>query len=492
MAIKQITLMQRVSSGNKKFEVSGDIIVPDIKPDIVSITTTNANTYIYKEEISTGKIRVDGNIDAYIIYISDSGETRSIQTTLDFVETINDEKAEENKRLLTGVKLEFLEAKVLNERKINITASLNIDYQIMEKENLSINMDFEEIGNVQRLTEKTKLACLIGENKVRTSVKEDLKLDGDEDAGEILKVDLKIENSDVKTSYNKVLAKAEAKVQIIYLTEDGKIKKIESSIPIMSFIEITNIEEKHNCEVNYRVRNMLVKINNKEMHSINFQTEFEVYCVATQNEEILLTKDMYSMNKELDLESGKMTIFKENSIEEKSIKISEKIMLENPDKIYDVQTNPKITNSTQNGEMINYEGEVEVAVYYTAVHSNNLNIKQVKIPFIKSTTNTITTSDLTVINSRFSVTGEDVNVEFEIVVKNNSLTTSEITYISNVTVKEDAKESDYNMFVYFVKGGDTIWKIAKKFKVDMQGIIELNHLENPDKINVGDRLYIIK
>ena len=97
MAIKQMTLMQRVSSGNKKFEVSGDIIVPDIKPDIVSITTSNANTYIYKEEISTGKIRVDGNIDAYIIYISDSGETRSIQTTLDFVETINDEKAEENK-----------------------------------------------------------------------------------------------------------------------------------------------------------------------------------------------------------------------------------------------------------------------------------------------------------------------------------------------------------------------------------------------------------
>ena len=121
-----------------------------------------------------------------------------------------------------------------------------------------------------------------------------------------------------------------------------------------------------------------------------------------------------------------------------------------------------------------------------------MNIKQVKIPFIKSTTNTITTSDLTVVNSRFSVTGEDVNVEFEIIVKNNSLTTSEITYISNVTVKEDAKESDYNMFVYFVKSGDTIWKIAKKFKVDMQSIIELNHLENPDKINVGDRLYIIK
>ena len=48
------------------------------------------------------------------------------------------------------------------------------------------------------------------------------------------------------------------------------------------------------------------------------------------------------------------------------------------------------------------------------------------------------------------------------------------------------------MIVYFVKKGDTIWSIAKKFKVYMENIIKLNNLENPDKINVGDRLYIMR
>ena len=48
------------------------------------------------------------------------------------------------------------------------------------------------------------------------------------------------------------------------------------------------------------------------------------------------------------------------------------------------------------------------------------------------------------------------------------------------------------MFMYFVKPGDSIWKIAKKFKVCMNDIISINNIENPDKINVGDRLYIMK
>ena len=144
MEIKQIDILQEISSGNKNFDIKGDIIVPDIKPDIVSITTSNANTYIYKEELSNGKIRIDGNIDAYIIYLSNNGETRSIQATLDFMETIIDEKAIEGKNLLTKIRIDFLEAKILNERKIRLEAKLCVEYQITEKINLEVNTEFEE------------------------------------------------------------------------------------------------------------------------------------------------------------------------------------------------------------------------------------------------------------------------------------------------------------------------------------------------------------
>ena len=86
----RITINKRTLEKSKKCEVYGDIIVPDIKPDIVNIINTNANTYIYKTEISDGKVRVDGNIDAFVIYLADNGETRSISITLNFSEFIED------------------------------------------------------------------------------------------------------------------------------------------------------------------------------------------------------------------------------------------------------------------------------------------------------------------------------------------------------------------------------------------------------------------
>ena len=48
------------------------------------------------------------------------------------------------------------------------------------------------------------------------------------------------------------------------------------------------------------------------------------------------------------------------------------------------------------------------------------------------------------------------------------------------------------MVIYFVKPGDTIWKIAKKFRSTIEDIARVNGIENADKIYVGQQLYIPK
>ena len=91
-----VTINRKTASNTKVVEVSGDIIVPDIKPDIVNIINTNGIAYIYKEDISTGRVRIDGNIDTYIVYLADNGETRSIQHTLTISENIEDNEINDN------------------------------------------------------------------------------------------------------------------------------------------------------------------------------------------------------------------------------------------------------------------------------------------------------------------------------------------------------------------------------------------------------------
>ena len=46
--------------------------------------------------------------------------------------------------------------------------------------------------------------------------------------------------------------------------------------------------------------------------------------------------------------------------------------------------------------------------------------------------------------------------------------------------------------IYVVKPGDSIWKIAKKYKTSMENIIKTNKLENPDLIDIGQKILVIR
>ena len=69
---------------------------------------------------------------------------------------------------------------------------------------------------------------------------------------------------------------------------------------------------------------------------------------------------------------------------------------------------------------------------------------------------------------------------------------SDVNIVNNITVEEYNNNNSNSLVIYFVKDGDTLWKIAKKFKSTMEEIATVNNIENIEKINVGDQLYIPK
>ena len=56
--------------------------------------------------------------------------------------------------------------------------------------------------------------------------------------------------------------------------------------------------------------------------------------------------------------------------------------------------------------------------------------------------------------------------------------------------KEDME--DYSVVIYVVKSGDTLWKIAKRFGSTVDDIARVNGMERPDKLNIGEKIYIPK
>lgn len=59
-------------------------------------------------------------------------------------------------------------------------------------------------------------------------------------------------------------------------------------------------------------------------------------------------------------------------------------------------------------------------------------------------------------------------------------------------MEEEDNMEDYSVIIYVVKSGDTLWKIAKKFGSTVEDIARVNGMKNPDKINIGEKIYIPK
>ena len=66
--------------------------------------------------------------------------------------------------------------------------------------------------------------------------------------------------------------------KVTYLTDDNRVNTANATIPIMGFIDMQDVSEDNICDVSYELRNILIKPNNVEEHSMHIEAELEILC----------------------------------------------------------------------------------------------------------------------------------------------------------------------------------------------------------------------
>lgn len=488
-----VKINKKVLSKEKEVNLSLDFIVPDVKPDIVAIVDTNASTYIYKEEISNQRIRLDGNVDSKVLYLSDSGETRSLSVMLDFSEVIDDQQISSQLQYYSSIELLNIETKILNERKINVSAIAKINVAFYEAEEIKLISSLEDFENLEIKDEKCNIKNLIGTNKGKATVKETLECDAMDNILDILKVDVKVLNEENKVSVNKVLSKADCEIKIVYQTEDMNIKTKVATYPIMSFIDLENVKEEHILETKTNLRNMQVFLPQMQSNKININLEFETSLQAYEIKEIRLIDDIYSLNKTIEFTKKEFEAEIASETVKNTISLTEEIFVEDISSIVDAKSTVRVTNKETVGTYSNYDLEVDLKIMYKLDSRNGIAVKNCKFNTIaKLEEGKYDLAEFCISSESYNLNNDKVSCSIEVTskVKKNNL--KAILVLDDIVEKEDIKKSEYSMVIYFVKPKDTIWKIAKSFNVSQQSIIDANNIENPDRINVGDRLYIVR
>lgn len=500
---ENLCVNQIIGKAKENIIAEGDVIIPDIKPDILSTINTNGTVCIYKKEVLDGKIRIDGGVQVYIMYLADDeiGNVRGINTVIDFSKVIDMENVNSSMNLDSNINLNTIECKILNGRKVNIKVGIEVEVNIYSNENVEFIKDLENMNDIQVLNTSASMDSLLGNGITKAYAKDTITIENTDNLAEILKVNLNIINKETKTSYNKILAKSDMQVNIVYLTDDNRVNEVNWQIPVMGFIDIQDISDDNLCNVKYEVKNVLLKPNSVEEHSIYIEVELEISCNVFEKKELNIIQDLYSPTENLDISQKNITVMQNKQNVSNRCSIKEKMIvpeLQNA-RICNTEVNPKVLKQNIYNDKIMYDGELEIKFMFLSSSTNRIDVKIQTLPFNYSLdcpgvlANSNLNTNIEIVTQKFELMPDgsiEANIEMDVSADVSKMI--EIKVIDNVDLNENQDENIYSIVVYFVKPGDTLWNIAKKFRSTTNAIASVNGIEDENRINVGQQLFIPK
>lgn len=505
MAIKlsknSLCINQIINQQSEKITIEGDEIVPDIKPDVFSIVSTNGNVCIYKKEVQDGKVKIEGALSAYVAYIADdeTSSMRAINTSIDFSKNIDIKEIKSGMQLECKTELINIECKILNGRKISLKANVQFGLTAYSNEKVEYVNDIYNKGDIQLLSDKVNVNSLIGNGTTKVYAKDTVSIDNVDNLSEIMKVTFSLENKENKISYNKILTKADAVFKIMYLTDEGRINTVSATVPVMGFIDMQDVNEDNICDVTYELKNIVIKPNNVEEHSIHIEAEIEISCAVYKKQEINMIQDMYSRTNEMNFSRRTIKVIKEKEeiTEILNMRKQERIDEIKQNKIYDVDVKPRIMNSQiENGKIL-YQGEINLTFIYAEGNSSRINVKTLVEPFEYEIVSPNVSGKIK-LNTNVEVSKKDfvvmpdstIDMKIDLKFKANLVKESEINLIENIEENELRNKETYSIVIYYARVGDSLWNIAKKFGSTVDEIVKVNNIENPDIIMPGEQLFI--
>lgn len=485
--------------------VEGDIIVPDVKPDILSLIKVDGDVYITKKTIQDDKVIVEGMVLVYAIYLAEDANNsiKGINALLNFSESIPMLNARAGMLPIVKYNIGPMEYRTLNGRKITVKCPINMDVKVMENTELEIIKDIPDNTNIQLLKKEIRFNSLVGNESEIISIKENVSIpDGCMPIGEILRTDVTIINKDYKVTYNKILAKAEAKVRVIYVADDEAqtVQTFETLIPVMGFVDVPGINDTMNISIDYNMLSFYAKPVYQDLKATGIYMEGEVELTVRASEErpITIIQDLYnpSANLKYDVIDTLLNQVVINKTEK--IMVTEFITIPELDnsKILDITVSPIITEKKLLDDKIIVEGNSVLDILFYKIDKRTIETKRIEVPFqqvinLKGvTTNMNNDIDVRAGEIGYQIQGVgqlEVKMSLELNIEVNDKI--KFNMIDGIEQTDELLKPTASMIIYYVKPGDSLWKIAKNYRTTIETIKEVNNLTD-DVIYPGQQIII--
>lgn len=483
---EKINIKKRIGEKNKTIIIEKDIILPDSKPDIIKIQNQSSNIYMNKKEKMENKIKLDGGVVTRVAYLTGEGKSRILKIEESFNEILEIEGLTTESYTNENLEIRTTNISILNERKIHYKAEIKCQINASKKEETEFIYEINKTHNLQMLTQKRTIDTFVGHGESKIGLKEKIDTENLQESIEVVQLSHSIRNIENKISYNKILIKGDCELKCLYQTESGHIYIAKKEVPIMGFLDIENVEETNQISTEFTLKN--ININNSENEvkpGINVEMEFNLTGDVYQTKEVNILTDLYDLNYKTEFSKRKIQLESCNNTPVQTATINQKTIVEEINQIYN--TEYQIINMKK--EEQNLEIEFRAIYMYSSFENQSINRKEETFKTQIQLEKQVTEVNVRIASQSSAILPDSsINTQLEINIYNTQ--SNELEIINEIKINDEENDEGYSMIIYFVKPGDSLWKIAKRFKSTIKEIATLNEIANEDKINVGDKLYI--
>lgn len=509
-----VSLSELKMSTSSAVMVDGDVIVPDVKPDIKEILLAEASAVVNSKELTGSKLTVSGSIHLKILYVPEqeneySPKLKNMTAKFDFKDSIDcpEGTASVSVRAVT----EHVEFSVINSRKLNMKVAVAVKVNAYTKKEFQLCVDVPAESGLEKKMRNISLYQIAADEQRELSIAENIEIPGSQpEIDEILKMDIHAVKGDCKLMNRKILLKGTLHIQTLYSSvADGySTEHAEHEIPFTEVVDIDGLEETCQCNVQYDVQDVFFAVRedvNGEPRIIALEVSLLANISAAKTAETEILEDCYSPQAETHL--MKESIQLDELINEGSSQLSMKEIMSLPegmpqiDAVYSVSTKPIISEMTVENNTLYLRGKLVVFLLYVSQEGDSPVSSLVQeFPFEHSVAigecsgRVMIGGDAAVLSDSFTLNAaSEVEIRCNLEFYSKVIRPREMEIVSGCEMSEEEPTEEIlkpGLVIYFVQPGDSMWDIAKRYRTTYGRIMTANGLEDSSRLAVGQKLLI--
>ncbi|MCL2356096.1 MAG: DUF3794 domain-containing protein [Defluviitaleaceae bacterium] len=510
---EQVFLDQSVGSETMQIMLEGDLIVPDVKPDMALLLQTEEQVVIDRTEPGTDRVNFVGRLSLSVLYVAKNEDktVHAISQGRPVDDFINIDGVAPGMWVRAKANIANIDYRVVNDRKVSYRATVNVTISAERSDAHEMVVHISDVPDNQLLKTDMNLNRTVDTRTDKFVVNEQLVLPGSKpNVREILQVTAGITNQDARIANGRVNISGAIALTTLYAGEASLIEFVESELPFNGPVDVPGARDDMVADVSLQILECRVAVRPDDdgedrvlEAEITVGAEMKVYSTET----FPVLEDAYIINTNLTLSKTVVRYPRLVCMNRNQTPVKEVVTLATgtPDilQVFRVKGHAHIDDIKIIDDKIVVEGAINTDILYVAESDvTPLASFRTVIPYRQVIEAKGATPDMSVdVNVSIDhitfsmLSPRETEARFLLTFGTRVVEQEETRIIRDIEFNEidpSALANQASMTVYIVQNDDNLWKIAKRFNTPIDELLAVNEIDSSGKLAGGQKLLILK